>query len=364
MDVDAWLENLGLGQYAEVFAENRVGADVLSDLSEDDLEKLGIPLGDRKRLLKAIAALGDRATPAAPEPRLTASSEAERRQLTIMFCDIVGSTALSNSLDPEDYREIIGAYRTSCSEVIRRYDGYLAKFLGDGVLAYFGYPQAHEEDVERAVRAGLDLVAAADKLHEETSQVLQVRVGIATGQVVAGDLVGDGVVEEKAVLGQTPNLASRLQDLAQPGWVVIAEDTQRLVAGLFEQEDMGEQTLKGISEPVRAWRVLGERAAASRFAARTESLTSFVGRDEELALLLERWERAKKGEGQAILLFGEAGIGKSRIVQALQQRIAGEDHILLRYQCSPFHTNSAFYPIINQLESELHRCAGSGHLIR
>ncbi|MCZ6860617.1 MAG: AAA family ATPase [Alphaproteobacteria bacterium] len=352
MDVDAWLENLGLGQYAGVFAENRVGADVLSDLSDDDLEKLSIPLGDRKRLLKAIAALGDGAeTPAAPEPRLSTSSEAERRQLTIMFCDMVGSTALSNSLDPEDYREIIRAYQTSCSEVIRRYEGYLAKFLGDGVLAYFGYPQAHEEDAERAVLAGLDLVAAVNRLDTQPSHGLQVRVGIATGQVVAGDLVGDGVVEEKAVLGQTPNLASRLQDLAQPGWVVIAEDTQRLVAGLFEQEDMGEQTLKGISEPVRAWRVLGERAAASRFAARTESLTSFVGRDEELALLLERWERAKKGEGQAILLSGEAGIGKSRIVWALQQRIAREDHILLRYQCSPFHTNSAFYPIVNQLES-------------
>ena len=270
MDVADWLRSLGLGQYEATFRDNSVGPDVLPDLTDGDLEKLGVTLGDRKRLLKAIASLGPAQTlakPSGPPPApLPQENAAERRQLTVMFCDLVGSTALSARLDPEDMREVIRAYQDACSGAIARYDGFVAKFMGDGVLAYFGFPRAHEEDAERAVRAGLDIIAAVAKLETRANETLKVRIGIATGIVVVGDLVGRGSAQEQAVVGDTPNLAARLQGLAGPGNVVIAESTRRLLGGAFELKPLGPQTLKGFDAPVLAWTVLREArtSAASR----------------------------------------------------------------------------------------------------
>ncbi|MFQ5973134.1 MAG: AAA family ATPase [Alphaproteobacteria bacterium] len=284
-------------------------------------------------------------------PRERASAPAERRQLTVMFCDLVGSTGVSAGLDPEEFREVITAYQEACAEVIGRFDGVVAKHLGDGLLVYFGYPQAHEDDAERAVRAGLGIVDAVARLNVRPELTLRTRVGIATGLVVAGDIVGERISEERAVLGDIPNLAARLQELAEPNTVIIADRTRRLVGGLFESMDLGAHEVKGIAEPVQAWRVIAERGVESRFeATRSPRLTGFVGREQEIALLLDRWQQAKAGEGQAVLLSGEAGIGKSRITQALREHLANEPHTRLRYQCSPYHTNSALHPVIRQLE--------------
>ena len=288
-------------------------------------------------------------------------ADAERRQLTVMFCDLVGSTALSTRLDPEDLREVIGAYHRCCTELIGEAGGFVAKYMGDGVLAYFGYPLAHEHDAEHAVRAGLALVEAAPKLTTApTGQArglkahgvpLQVRVGIATGLVVVGDLVGAGAAQEQAVVGETPNLAARLQVLAEPGAVVIADGTRRLLGNLFELRDLGASDLKGIAGPVRAWAALRARSVGSRFdALHATGLTALVGRDEEAELLLRRWSRAKTGEGQVVLLSGEAGIGKSRLTAALLERLASEPYTRLRYFCSPQRADSAFHPIIGQIE--------------
>jgi class 3 adenylate cyclase len=350
-DIAEWLNGLGLEQYAVAFADNRIGLDVLPDLTEADFENIGIPLGDRKRLLKAIAALSERSeespargVPPAPSP------DAERRQLTVMFCDLVGSTALSGALDPEDFREVMRAYQEAVAAVVGRYDGYLAKYLGDGILVYFGYPQAHEDDAERAVRAGLAMVLAVAALRPRPDLSLASRIGIATGLVVVGDMVGQGVSEERAVSGETPNLAARLQALAEPDTVVISASTHALVEGLFICEDLGPQSLKGISKPVGGYRVREETVARSRFeAAASRGLMPLVGREHEIGLLEERWQQATEGDGQVVLLTGEAGIGKSRIVQTLRERLAAEDHVRLRYQCSPYHTNSALHPIIDQL---------------
>jgi len=282
-------------------------------------------------------------------PQSTAS--AERRQLTVMFTDLVGSTALASRLDPEDMRDVIGAYHRCVAETIRRFDGFVAKYMGDGVLVYFGYPAAHEEDAERAVRAGLALVdAVGDLLAPE--EPLRVRIGVATGLVVVGDLIGAGAAQERAVVGETPNLAARLQALAAPNAVVIDQGTHRLTGGLFEYEDLGAVEVKGLATPVRAWRVFSESAVQNRFEALHPSggQTPLVGREEEIELLLRQWQRAKTGEGQVVLLSGEAGIGKSRITAALQQRLAGEPHTCLRYFCSPHHQNSALHPTIAQLE--------------
>jgi len=350
--IDQWLKGLGFSKYLELFAEHEIGLDVLPDLTDADFEKLGIPLGDRKRLLKAIASLADRPEErAAPGTPTSLSPEAERRQLTVMFCDLVGSTALSGALDPEDYRDVMRAYQETSAAIVGRYDGYVAKYLGDGILAYFGFPQAHEDDAERALRAGLAMVEAIAELAPRPDLSLQARIGIATGLVVVGDMIGDGVSEKRAVSGETPNLAARLQALAEANAVVISTSTRRLLGGLFEYQDLGAHGLKGIAEPAQAWRVVGERKAASRFeAVRAKTLTSFVGREQEIALLLDRWERAKEGEGQVVLLSGEAGIGKSRVTQTLRERLVDEPHTRLRYQCSPYYTNSALYPSISQLE--------------
>ena len=359
-DVGQWLERLDLGQYADVFRENDIDLDLVSELTEDDLRELGLSLGHRRKLLKAIAGLSDGsdAAPSAAAEGQAATrldryprSDAERRQLTVMFCDLVGSTAMSEALDPEDLRAVIGAYQDACAGVIARYEGFIARYMGDGLLVYFGYPVAHEDDAERAVRVGLDVLAAVPELKVQTGLDLQIRIGVATGLVVAGDIIGEGASEERAVLGETPNLAARLQSLAEPNTIVISAETRQLTTEVFTYEDLGGHDLKGFSEPVQAWRVSGEQRTESRFeAVRGGRLTPLVGRDNELALLLDRWASAKHGEGQVVLLSGEAGIGKSRITQALRDGVADEEHVRVRYQCSPFHTNSSLYPVINQLQ--------------
>jgi class 3 adenylate cyclase/predicted ATPase len=359
-----WLEKLGLGQYAQRFAENDIDFDILSDLTDQDLEKIGVTsVGHRRKLLRAIANLKgvEKSTPAvaiavAPPARPRAADTAERRQVTVMFSDLVGSTALSARMDPEDLRELISAYRKCVAEAVRRFGGFVARYLGDGVLVYFGYPEAHEDDAERAVRAGLELIAAVIAL--KTSASLQTRVGIATGLVVVGDLTGSGEAQERGIVGETPNLAARLQGIAEPNTVVIAEATRRLLGNLFELKDLGARDLKGVADPVRAWVALRASTVESRFEALHPSgLTALIGRAEETELLLRRWSRAKGGEGQVVQISGEAGIGKSRLTAALLESLAPEPHTRLRYFCSPQHTDSAFYPIIGQME----RAAGLLH---
>jgi class 3 adenylate cyclase/predicted ATPase len=364
MDVGAWLRKLGLEQYEAAFRENRIDDTVLPRLTAEDLKDLGVGfVGDRRKLLDAIAAV--RAEASAPTVALSdafpavdksAKDTAERRQVTVMFSDLVGSTALSGRLDPEDLREVISAYQSCVGETVDRFGGFVAKYMGDGVLVYFGYPQAHEDDAERALRAGLELVAAIGDL--KTHAALQTRVGIATGLVVVGDLIGSGASQEQAIVGDTPNLAARLQGIAMANSVVLAESTRKLVGALFELEDLGPQDLKGISGPVRAWAALRPSAMEGRFEAMHGSgLTDLVGREEELDLLLRRWSKAKSGSGQVVLLSGEAGIGKSRLTAALLELLAADPHTRLRYFCSPQHTDSTFYPIIGQME----RAAGLVH---
>jgi class 3 adenylate cyclase/predicted ATPase len=353
-EIADWLGKLGLSEYAECFAENDIDFTILSDLTDQDLEKIGIAsLGHRRKLLRAIAnveSIEKSAAIAVSAPAEPPSLDiAERRQVTIMFSDLVGSTALSARMDPEDLREVISAYQECVAEIVRRFDGFVAKFMGDGVLVYFGYPQAHEDDAERSVRAGLDLIAAVAGLNTHAS--LQTRVGIATGVVVVGDLIGTGAAQEQAVVGETPNLAARLQGLAQPNTVVIAESTRRLLGNLFELQDLGASEVKGIAGPVQAWAALRTSSVEGRFEAlHASGLTALVGREEETELLLQRWSKAKGGEGQVVLLAGEAGIGKSRLTATMMERLATEPHTRLRYFCSPQHTDSALYPIIAQLE--------------
>ena len=354
-----WLEKLGMSEYAQRFAENGIDVSVLRHLTDQDLKDIGVLLGHRRKMLAAINELVSTA-PATPEPAAgtepKTQNTAERRQVTVMFCDLVGSTALSARMDPEDLREVISAYQKCVAETVRRFDGFVAKYMGDGVLVYFGYPQAHEDDAERAVRAGLELIAALAGLKSRAS--LQTRVGIATGLVVVGDLIGSGEAQERGIVGETPNLAARLQGIAEPNTVVIADDTRRLLGNLFELKDLGPRELKGIAGPVRAWAALRPSSVESRFEAlHATGLTALVGREEEFELLLRRWSKAKTGEGQVVLLSGEAGIGKSRLTAALVEQLANEPHTRLRYFCSPQHTDSAFYPIIGQME----RAAGLAH---
>jgi class 3 adenylate cyclase/predicted ATPase len=351
LDIDGWLRGIGLEQYAQAFRDNAIDADVLRDLTDEHLRELGLPLGARLKLLRAVAALSTGQTPVSPEITTPAPrTDAERRQVTVMFSDLVGSTALSARMDPEDLREVISTYQKCVAETVGRFGGFVAKYMGDGVLVYFGYPQAHEDDAERAVRAGLALVEAVPMLDSGAGVSLQVRVGIATGLVVVGDLIGAGAAQEQAVVGETPNLAARLQALAQPGAVVIASSTRKLTAGLFDYRDLGNVALKGFAENVPAWQVLGASAAESRFEAMRTATTPLVGRDEEIDLLLRRWQQAKRGDGSAVLISGEPGIGKSRIAQTVLERLIGEPHTRLRYFCSPHHQDSALYPSIAQLE--------------
>ena len=350
MDIGDWLRSLGLGQYEALFRTSEIDADILPELTEVDLEKLGVPLGHRKRLLRAISALDAAETLAAPSASTGVKPQdaAERRQLTVMFCDLVGSTPLSTRFDPEDLREIVGAYHRCVADTVGRFGGFVAKYMGDGVLIYFGYPQAHEDDAERAALAGLAVIAAVGQL--ATQEPLNVRLGIASGLVVVGDLIGAGAAQERGVVGETPNLAARLQALARPGTLVVADSTRRQIGTLFEIEDLGLQPLAGFAEPQRAWRVVGESGVASRFEALRSGTTPLVGRDEELDLLLRRWRQARSGEGRVVLISGEPGIGKSRLTAALSQRIESEPHTRIRYFCSPHHQDSALYPFIGQLE--------------
>ena len=350
-EVVDWLKTLGMSEYAERFAESDIDTSVLCELTDQDLKELGVSLGHRRKMLRAIAELVA-VSPTQLQPALTEpkpKDTAERRQVTVMFSDLVGSTALSARMDPEDLREVISAYQKCVAETVDRFDGFVAKYMGDGVLVYFGYPQAHEDDAERAVRAGQQLVAAVADLKTARAP-LQTRVGIATGLVVVGDLVGSGEAQERGIVGDTPNLAARLQGLAEPNSVVIAESTRKLLGNLFEMEDLGARDLKGVAEPVRAWAALRPSRVESRFEALRTATTPLVGREEEVDLLLRRWEQAKRGEGCVVLISGEPGIGKSRIAQTIVDRLGGEPHTRLRYFCSPHHQDSALYPSIAQLE--------------
>ncbi|MCS6305183.1 MAG: AAA family ATPase [Nitrospira sp.] len=362
--VSAWLESLGLGIYREAFQHNAISWDVLPELNEGDLEALGVLLGHRKTLLRAIAQLSQRAEGRAPGslPRAVSPDkppippereQAERRQLTVMFCDLVDSTALSRRLDPEDLQDVIRRFLDACSQVIGRFNGYIAKYMGDGMLVYFGYPHAHEHDAERAVHAGLallDTVKAPNQNNPHPELSIAARIGIATGHVLVGELMGKDTAKERSVFGETPNLAARLQALAQPNQLVIDAVTKRLVGHEFEFVDLGVVTLKGFDTPIQAWQVPSTRLSASRFESyRSSHLTKFVGRVQELSLLLGRWREAVDGEGQVVLLCGEAGIGKSRIARSLCDRLAEEWYQTMQFQCSPYHTNTALYPAITCL---------------
>ena len=353
MEVEAWLQALGLERYVPTFRDNEIDWEVLPKLTSEDLRDLGVVLvGHRRKLLDAIAALSVVAVTATGKAAVSdasASADAERRQLTVMFCDLVGSTELSARLDPEDLREVIAAYHRAVADVVRTFEGFVARYMGDGVLVYFGYPRAHEDEAERAVRAGLGVIEAVDRLDVKSVE-LQARVGIATGLVVVGDLIGEGPAEERSVVGETPNLAARLQALAAPGAVVIGHGTRRLVGDLFEYRDLGAVAIKGIAAPVRVWQVLHPSAVTSRFEAlHGPTLIRLVDRDEEIDLLQRRWARAKSGEGQVVLVSGEPGIGKSRLTAELEERLRTEPHIGLRYFCSPYNQHSALFPFIDQL---------------
>jgi class 3 adenylate cyclase/predicted ATPase len=351
--ITAWLDGLGLGNYATIFVENAIDLDALPNLNETDLKKLGVALGHRKRILKAIADLssGSSLPESAPLTDVaTPESETERRRLTALFCDIVGSTALAIQLDPEELSGVIRRFQATCTILITHNGGYVARFMGDGVLAYFGYPQAHEDDAENAVRAGLDLVAKVGQLLLPSNEPLQVRVGIATGVVIVRPTTGEGSAHEQSVFGEILNLAARLQSSAPPNSVVVAKGTRDLLGEGFVCEQLGLCEVDGVSEPIAISRITGERAVESRFdAKRSAKLTQFVGRQHELRQLLEAWTQAKEGQGQVVLLCGEPGIGKSRIAIALFDLITGDPHITMRIQCSSHHTRSPFYPVIRQL---------------
>jgi class 3 adenylate cyclase/tetratricopeptide (TPR) repeat protein len=353
-----WLEKIGLSEYAPCFAENAIDVSVLRHLTDQDLKDMGVLLGHRRRMLAAIAELESAATRLA-EP-VTRSEPipqdmAERRQVTVMFSDMVGSTELSTRMDPEDLREIITAYQECVAGVVCRFGGFVAKYMGDGVLVYFGYPEAHEDDAERAARAGLELIAAVGGLEAHPS--LQTRVGVATGLVVVGDLIGSGAAQERGIVGETPNLAARLQGTAEPNTVVIAQSTRKLLGSLFVLEDLGAKNLKGIAGPVPAWAVLRANTTGSRFEALYSSRTCLVGREEQIKLLRRRWQSARAGDGCAVLLSAEAGIGKSRLVAALIELLQSEPHAPLQFFCSPHRQDSALFPVIARLE----RAAGFEH---
>jgi class 3 adenylate cyclase len=344
VDVAAWLRGLGLERYEPAFRENAIDSAVLPNLTAEDLKDLGVVLvGHRRRLLDAIAVL--RGESVAPGPATSVVSTPERRQLTVMFCDLVGSTPLSTRLDPEDLREIVGAYQRCVTDAVGRFAGFVAKYMGDGVLVYFGYPGAHEDDAERA---GLAVIDAVCRL--ATPEPLNVRLGVASGLIVVGDLIGAGAAQEREVVGETPNLAARLHALAQPGTLAIAESTRLQIGGLFEVEDLGLQPLAGFAEPQHAWCVIGESDVISRFEALRSEETPLVGRDEELDLLLRRWRLAKGGRRPGGTRFGEPGIGKSRLTAALWECIERDLHMSVRWFCSPHHQDSALYPTIVQLE--------------
>ncbi|WP_024519586.1 AAA family ATPase [Bradyrhizobium sp. Tv2a-2] len=352
-----WLDSVGLSEYTSLLVSHRIDLDAVGGLTEPDLAKLGVPLGDRKRLRRAIAQLPGAA--GGPRTSMSAGTIAERRQLTVMFCDMVGSTSLSAQFDPEDVRDIIAGFRETCVRVVNHYEGFAARYVGDGILVYFGYPNAHEDDAERAVRAALEIVQALSTARTSEpplarGYVPEVRIGVATGLAVVGDLIGQRTEERAAAVGETPNLAARLQGLAPPNGIVIAPSTHALLRAKFEYERLGTHEFKGISEKIQAWRVVRPSRAETRFAATVGPRpTALVNRDEEMALLLARWRQAKQGNGQVVLLSGEPGIGKSRIVEEIRDRIAGDRHAQVFFQCSPYYTSTAFHPFVQQLKFAL-----------
>ncbi len=351
LDVGAWLEELGLGQYRARFSEQAIDSDVLPDLTDDDLVRLGVPLGHRKKLFRAIDDLLGRDPTEQPIKLARTRPDAERRQLTVLICDMVESTDLASKLDPEELRKVMGVYLDACVHAVTSLGGFIARYTGDGIVAYFGYPAALEDAAERAVHAGLELCRIVPNLAPLPDVTLHVRTGIATGLVVVGDLLGEGAAREESVVGETPALAARLQSLAPPDGVAIAGSTRRLIEGMFELEYLGMCDLKGLPGVRPVWRVLREAAAESRFHARHHAdLTEMVNRESELSLLLERWQSACECKRQMVLLTGEAGIGKSRMCMALASRVAAEGHFVMRLQCSPFHTHSALHPIITNLD--------------
>jgi len=347
-DLRDWLRSNKFEQYADAFEANDIDLDILPELSERDLEQLGLSLGNRRRLLKAIA---ERVVAKSKPSDVEASEagDAERRQVTVLFCDMVGSTALSGTVDPELLGNLIRRYQDAAAGAIGRFGGFVAKFMGDGVLAYFGFPRAFEDAAERAVHAALGILAEVGGIELPDGTRVQARVGIATGLVVVGEIVGSGTAQERTIVGETPNLAARLQALAAPDTILISESTQNLAGGLFELESTGEHELKGFSRPVQAWRVRGEASAASRFAAIHTGNLPLIGRTHEMGLMLDRWRLARSGEGQIVTVIGEAGIGKSRSIEALQESIAGEPHARVHLQCSPYHSDSALYPVIQHI---------------
>src|SRR3989440_2851384 len=354
-----WLGRHGLGQYAKTFAENNIEFSVLPDLTENDLEKLGVSsLGHRKKLLRAIEELAAARQPTGTTtavsnvtvvpPSLEQHREAEFRQITVMFCDLVGSTQLSEKLDPEDLQKLIDAYRVECSTAISRYGGEVARYFGDGVMAFFGWPRAHEDDAARAIHAALEIVSGITKISGPVT--LTCRVGICSGPVVVGE-IGDSGTWSMDAVGETPNIAARLQTLAVANTVLISESTKRLVSAAFDFQDLGLQQLKGVTEPIHLYSVRSAKNTASRFeAAHVGSLTPLIGRSSELSLLLDRWQKGKEGDGQVIFLSGIPGVGKSRLLHELKSHIQREPHVLLHHQCSPYHSQSAFFPIIEQIE--------------
>jgi len=361
-DLRNWLRGNNLEQYADTFEANDIDLDVLPDLDDHDLAQLGLSLGNRRRLLKAIAARnaealdtsspvyplssGEKSSSVAEE---SGSGDAERRQVTVMFADMVGSTALSAKLDPEVLGGLIRRYQNAVAGAIGRYNGFVAKFMGDGVLAYFGFPHAFEDAAERAVRAAIAILSDVAAIEMPDGTRLQARIGIATGLVVVGEIVGTGMAQERTIVGETPNLAARLQALAGADCIFVSESTQKLLGGLFELAHTGEHELKGFARPVPAWRVCGEASVESRFAAIRAGGLPLVGRAHEMGLLRERWHLARQGEGQIVTVIGEAGIGKSRMIEALQGELAGEAHVRINLQCSPYHSDSALYPVIQYL---------------
>lgn len=361
-DIKGWLEKLGLGKYAKIFSENEIDFRVLPRLSEDDLKELGLPMGARRNLQAAIERLPEglmNPNPPLQQGSTTIPSGAERRQLTVMFCDLVDSTALTQRLDPEELQEIIRRYQDTCKAAVERYEGYIARYMGDGVLVYFGYPRAHEDDAERAIHAALELVDSISNLNEGLVKPYQVslaiRIGIATGLVVVGDIIGEGASLENAVVGETPNLAARLQARAGINGIVIGPKTCNLAGGRFEYESLGPLELSGMTKSIQAWKVVAASEAESRFEAKHRTgVTPLVGREHEIGLLLERWQHAKEGDGQVVLLSGEPGIGKSRIIEAVRERTQLDRPIRLSYQCSVYHVNSSLHPIIEQLGRAAH----------
>ena len=357
-DLAEWLGRHGLDQYAQTFAENNIDYSVLPDLTEDDLEKLGVSLGHRKKLLRAIDAVRParqaRGTTEVSRIGTEAISpvqhrDAEFRQITVMFCDLVGSTQLAEKLDPEDLHKLIDAYRGECSTAIRRYGGEVARYFGDGVMAFFGWPHAHEDDAVRAIHAALEIVFGVTKISGPVT--LSCRVGVCSGPVIVGEIGNSATSWSMDAVGETPNMAARLQTLAATNTVLISELTRRLVSAAFDLQDLGLQELKGVTEPLHVYLVLAAKNIASRFeAAHAGFLTPLVGRSTELSLLLDRWQKVKEGDGQVIILSGTAGVGKSRLLHELKSHVQQEPHVLLHHQCSPYHNQSAFFPVIEQIE--------------